>query len=110
MGRTASEDVGRHRDPYGIGEIRAGFDHYDEVLKRVPREGDFDAAAALPFVGQPFCDEPSRRAFVEFFQDRVRNFLGGPRYYAQVLEGIRLCEAQRAAQSEDVSQFFARQP
>ena len=84
--------------------------HYDEVLKRVPREGDFDAAAALPFVGQPFCDEPSRRAFVEFFQDRVRNFLGGPRYYAQVLEGIRLCEAQRAAQSEDVSQFFARQP
>ena len=84
--------------------------HYDEILKRLPREGDFDAAASLPFVGAPFCDEPSRRAFVEFFQDRVRNFLGGPRNYAQVLEGIRLCEAQRAAQSEDVAQFFARQP
>jgi hypothetical protein len=84
--------------------------HYDEVLKRVPREGDFDAAASLPFVGSPFCDEPSRRAFVEFFQDRVGNFLGGPRNYAQVLEGIRLCEAQRAAQSEDVAQFFERQP
>ena len=83
--------------------------HYDEVLKRIPREGDFDAASALPFVGEPFCNEPSRRAFVEFFQDRVGNFLGGPRNYAQVLEGIRLCEAQRAAQSEDVAQFFARQ-
>jgi cytosol alanyl aminopeptidase len=83
--------------------------HYDEVLKRLPREGDFDAAAALPFVGEPFCDEPSRRAFVEFFQDRVSHFLGGPRNYAQVLEGIRLCEAQRAAQSEDVAKFFAQQ-
>jgi len=83
--------------------------HYDEVLKRLPREGDFDAAASLPFVGGPFCDEPSRRAFVEFFQDRVANYLGGPRNYAQVLESIRLCEAQRAAQSEDVAQFFARQ-
>jgi cytosol alanyl aminopeptidase len=83
--------------------------HYDEVLKRIPREGDFDAASALPFVGGPFCDEPSRLAFVEFFQNRVGNFLGGPRNYAQVLEGIRLCEAQRAAQSEDVAQFFARQ-
>ncbi len=83
--------------------------HYDEVLKRLPREGDFDAAASLPFVGGPFCDEPSRRAFVDFFQDRVGSFLGGPRNYAQVLEGIRLCEARRAAQSEDVAQFFARQ-
>ncbi len=82
--------------------------HYDEVLKRLPREGDFDAAASLPFVGGPFCDEPSRRAFVEFFQDRVSHFLGGPRNYSQVLEGIRLCEAQRAAQSEDVAQFFER--
>ncbi len=83
--------------------------HYDEVLKRVPREGDFDGAAMLPFVGGPFCDEPSRRAFVEFFQDKVGSFLGGPRNYAQVLEGIRLCEARHAAQSEDVAQFFARQ-
>ncbi|MGO9011932.1 MAG: M1 family metallopeptidase [Bryobacteraceae bacterium] len=82
--------------------------HYDEVLKRLPREGDFDAAASLPFVGGPFCDEPSRRAFVEFFRDRVSHFLGGPRNYSQVLEGIRLCEAQRAAQSEDVAQFFDR--
>jgi len=84
--------------------------HYDELLKRLPREGDLDAAASLPLVGKPFCDEPSRRAFVEFFQGRAGNFLGGPRNYAQVLEGIRLCEAQRAAQSEDVEQFFARQP
>ncbi len=83
--------------------------HYDEVLKRLPREGDLDAAAQLLYVGRSFCDEPSRRAFVDFFQDRVGQFLGGPRTYAQVLEGIHLCEARRAAQSEDVAQFFARQ-
>jgi len=83
--------------------------HYDEILKRLPRAGDLDAAASLVLVGGPFCDEPSRRAFVGFFQLRVANFLGGPRNYAQVLEGIRLCEARRAAQSEDVAQFFARQ-
>jgi alanyl aminopeptidase len=83
--------------------------HYDDLLKRLPRAGDLDAAASLVLVGGPFCDEPSRRAFVDFFQDRVANFLGGQRNYAQVLEGIRLCEARRAAQSEDVAQFFARQ-
>jgi alanyl aminopeptidase len=82
--------------------------HYDEILKRVPREGDLDAAASLVFVGGPFCDEPSRLAFVDFFKDRVANFLGGPRNYAQVLERIRLCEARRAAQSEDVTQYFAQ--
>jgi len=81
--------------------------HYDEILKRVPRAGDLDAAASLVFVGTPFCDEPSRRAFVDFFQDRVAGFLGGPRNYAQVLEGIRLCEARRAAQSADAAEFFA---
>jgi alanyl aminopeptidase len=81
--------------------------HYDEILKRVPREGDMDAAARLVVVGGPFCDEPSRLAFVDFFEHRVANFLGGPRNYAQVLEGIRLCEARRAAQSEDISRFFA---
>jgi alanyl aminopeptidase len=82
--------------------------HYDEILKRLPREGDLDAAASLVFVGGPFCDEPSRLAFVDFFKDRVANFLGGPRNYAQVLESIRLCEARRAAQSEDVTRFFAK--
>jgi len=83
--------------------------HYDELLERLPREGDFDTGSMLLFSGRPFCDEPSRRAFVEFFQDRAPRFLGGPRNYAQVLEGIRLCEARRAAQSEDVSLFFTGQ-
>jgi len=82
--------------------------HYDDVLKRLPRAGDYDAAASLPFVGGPFCDEPSRQAFVDFFQDRVSHYLGGPRNYAQVLEGIRLCEARRAAQSENVAAFFSQ--
>ena len=81
--------------------------HYDEILKRVPREGDLDAAASLVFVGGPFCDEQSRLEFVDFFRDRVAGFLGGPRNYSQVLESIRLCEARHAAQSEDVTRFFA---
>jgi hypothetical protein len=63
----------------------------------------------LPMLGQNFCDEPSRREFVSYFQDRVKDWTGGPRTYAQVLEGMRLCEAQKMAQGEDVAGFFARQ-
>jgi alanyl aminopeptidase len=80
--------------------------NYDPLLKRIPSGGGSDGGAFLPFVGTPLCDEPSRHEFVDFFQDRVQHSLGAPRNYAQVLEGIRLCEARRAAQAADVEQFF----
>jgi hypothetical protein len=42
-------------------------------------------------------------------QDRVKDYVGGPRIYANVLETIRLCEARRDAQADDVAQFFSKQ-
>ena len=71
--------------------------------------GGFDARAMLPSVGQTFCDATSRAEFVNFFENKVKDWVGGPRNYAQVLEGIRLCEAQKAAQSADVAAFFSKQ-
>jgi len=83
--------------------------NYDAVVNRFPAGAGMDYRSFLPFVGQAFCDEPSRQQFVGFFQDRVKDYLGGPRNYAQVLEGIHLCEAYRGAQAADVAEFFSKQ-
>ncbi len=83
--------------------------HYDELLQRLPSGGGFDAGAVLPFVGGGFCDESSRKEFVGFFEDRAKKFIGGPRNYAQALEGIKLCEAQKAAHGADVAAFLEKQ-
>jgi cytosol alanyl aminopeptidase len=83
--------------------------HYDELVKRLPSGGGSDAGALLPFVGGGFCSESARKEFVAFFEDRVKNFTGGPRNYAQTLEGIKLCEAQKAAHSADLNAFLSRQ-
>jgi alanyl aminopeptidase len=83
--------------------------NYDALLKRLPTGGGSDAGADLPFIGEAFCDESSRQKFVGFFQDRVKQFTGGPHNYAEVLEGIRLCEARKSAMGADVAEFFAKQ-
>jgi alanyl aminopeptidase len=83
--------------------------NYDKLIQRLPSGGGSDAGATLPFVGRDACDETSRRKFVDFFQERVKQFTGGPHNYAEVLEGIRLCEARKSALGADVAEFFARQ-
>ena len=83
--------------------------NYDALLKGLPSGGGFDAGADLPFVAGAFCDESSRRKFVDFFQDRVGQFAGGPHNYAEALEGIRLCGARKSAMGADVAEFFAKQ-
>jgi len=83
--------------------------NYDALIKRLPSGGGSDAGADLPFVGGEFCDESSRQKFVDFFRDRVKQFTGGPHNYAEVVEGIRLCEARKSAMGADVAEFFARQ-
>jgi alanyl aminopeptidase len=83
--------------------------NYDAVVKRLPSSATFDYRAALPSLGASLCDEPSRQEFVSFFQDRVKDYVGGPRNYANALESIRLCEARQSAQGSDVAQFFSKQ-
>ena len=83
--------------------------NYDGLIQRLPSGGGSDAGADLVFTGEALCDESSRQKFVDFFQDRVKQFTGGPHNYAEVLEGIRLCEARKSALGADVAEFFAKQ-
>jgi alanyl aminopeptidase len=83
--------------------------NYDELLKHLPTGGGFDAGAMLPYVGGGSCDEPSRQEFVGFFQERASKFTGGAHTYDQVLESIRLCEAQKSARGADIAAFFEKQ-
>jgi cytosol alanyl aminopeptidase len=83
--------------------------NYDELVKHLPTGGGFDAGAMLPFVGGSACDEASRQEFVGFFDERARKFTGGQHSYDQVLESIRLCEAQKSARAADIAAFFAKQ-
>ena len=83
--------------------------NYDELLKRLPTGGGFDAGAMLPFVGGSACDAGSRQEFVSFFEDRAPKFTGGQHNYDQVLESIRLCEAQKSSRGADIAAFFAKQ-
>jgi alanyl aminopeptidase len=83
--------------------------NYDELVKHLPIGGGLDARSMLPFVGGSACDEPSRLEFVAFFEQRVKEYTGGPHNYDQALESIRLCEAQKATRSADIAAFFAKQ-
>lgn len=83
--------------------------NYDALLKRLPAGGASDARARLLYVGGAICDAAGRAEFEAFFKDRAQAYEGGPRNYAQVLESIRLCEAQRATQGAGIAAFFSRQ-
>jgi alanyl aminopeptidase len=83
--------------------------NYDELLKHLPVGGGFEAGSMLPYVGGNSCDEASRQEFVGFFEERAKKFTGGQHTYDQVLESIRLCEAQKSARAADIAAFFAKQ-
>jgi alanyl aminopeptidase len=83
--------------------------NFDEILKRAPSGGGSDFGAALPYSAGAFCDAAAEKEYIDFFAERAKKFTGGPRVYEQVLEGIRLCEAEKAAQSADIAAYFAKQ-
>ena len=96
-------------DTPGIEELPFSFvkTHYDELANRLPVGGGSDARTELLTVGRSFCDADSRQQFASFFEERSKQFLGGPRTYAQMIEKIRLCEARVETQRADVAQFLA---
>jgi hypothetical protein len=49
------------------------------------------------------------RERVGFFEERARKFTGGQHTYDQVLEGIRLCQAQKSARATGIAAYFAKQ-
>jgi aminopeptidase N len=83
--------------------------HYDELVRRMPAGGGSDARTRLLRVSRGFCDESSRRQFDDFFRERSKQFLGGPRAFAQTDESIRLCESRKAAQSAELVEFLRGQ-
>ncbi|HYL78753.1 MAG TPA: M1 family metallopeptidase [Bryobacteraceae bacterium] len=80
--------------------------HLDQLLTLVPREVGEDYAAFFPFAGAAFCDAQHRADVESFFQDKVKNYTGGPRNLAQMLERIDLCIAERKTLGPDLAEFL----
>ncbi len=80
--------------------------HFDDLAAKRPQGGGFDAGARFPAVGQSFCDAQSKTELQTFFEPRISKFTGGPRALAQILEGIDLCIATKAAQEASVVSFL----
>jgi cytosol alanyl aminopeptidase len=80
--------------------------HFDEIAKKRPTGGGFDAGAEFPYVGVSFCDAQSRAALQSFFAPKVDQFTGAPRNLQQVLETIDVCIANKAAQEPSVIAFL----
>ena len=83
--------------------------NYVAIAKRLPSAAGEDYRSFLLFIGGGYCDASLRKQYVGFFEDKAKDYLGGPRNYAQTLERIHICEDYRAAQATDVAEFFAEQ-
>jgi alanyl aminopeptidase len=83
-------------------------EHFDEIAAKRPTGGGFDFGALLPRVGQSYCDAESRDELKSFFEPRVTQFVGAPRTLSQVLEGINVCIAEKAAQEPSVVAFLKK--
>jgi cytosol alanyl aminopeptidase len=79
--------------------------HFDEIVAVMPT-GDFSLGAALPQVGQTYCDAQSRSDLEAFFRPRLGRLPGAARTLDQVLETIDLCITQKAAQEPQVITFL----
>ncbi|HEX7047640.1 MAG TPA: M1 family metallopeptidase [Gammaproteobacteria bacterium] len=77
-------------------------EHYDEVTALMAP----DHASSLPFIAGGFCSTERAAEVQDFFADRVKELPGGPRNLAKAIEGIELCAAQKAAQSDSANAFF----
>jgi hypothetical protein len=79
---------------------------YDALVARLPNGVGSDYAAYLPQTAGRGCSAEAAREAEVFFKPRMANVNGGPRNLAQTLEAIRLCEARKATQQADLTQFF----
>jgi alanyl aminopeptidase len=91
---------------------KLGFDfvkaNWNDVTAKMPTGGGADYGARLPRVGSSWCDEASRNELNDWFAPKVGQFSGAPRELAQIVEGIDLCIADKAAEAPSVAAFLAR--
>jgi alanyl aminopeptidase len=76
--------------------------HFDALMAKFPPEFGIN----MPFMGAGFSDEAHRADVEAFFKDRVAKYPGAARSLAQTLEGIRIREAQVAAQQPGIIAFL----
>ena len=78
-------------------------ENYDALAARMPEE----RVAGLAWSASSYCDPVHRQEAAAFFTERMARAPGGPRMLAQVLEGVDLCIAFKAAQGSSVESFLA---
>lgn len=79
----------------------------DRILAHLPREVGEDFAANLPGAGGAFCDIEHRDQVRDFFQPRIKDYTGGARTLAQVLESIDLCIGARRTMEPGLAKFLS---
>jgi alanyl aminopeptidase len=82
--------------------------HFDQIVSGHPSIFGNELGAFLLYSGQSFCDPESRHQLQAFFGPIVDQYQGAPRNLAQVLEGIDLCVARKAAQEPSVASFLEK--
>ncbi|MBV8865783.1 MAG: ERAP1-like C-terminal domain-containing protein, partial [Acidobacteriaceae bacterium] len=80
--------------------------HFDELAAKRPSGAGADAGARFVFVGRSFCDSESEAELKSFFEPRISKFVGAPRLFAQTLEQINDCIANKQAQEPSVAEFL----
>jgi len=79
--------------------------NYDTIVGRLPKQW----GAGMVRMAGGFCDAEHRADAEAFFKSRTPALEGGPRTYAQTMEGIDLCIARRTANEPSVRAFLAKQ-
>ena len=82
--------------------------NFDAIAAKIPAGSTLGFGEFLPSVGVNFCDEKSAEELRAFFEPKVDRFAGTRRNLAQVLEGIRICTAYKAAQQDSVAEFLKK--
>jgi alanyl aminopeptidase len=78
-------------------------EHYDTLAARLPEE----RLEGLTWSAAAWCDPVHRQEATTFFTERMARVPGGTRTLAQVLEGMDLCIAFKAAQGSSLESFLA---
>jgi alanyl aminopeptidase len=65
-------------------------------------------AGMLVYPGTGQCEAALRDDVEAFFQERTRKLPGGPRSYAQAIEDMDLCIAQKQALAPGIAAFLTR--
>ncbi|MCA3015310.1 MAG: M1 family metallopeptidase, partial [Myxococcaceae bacterium] len=78
--------------------------HWDALVARLPKDG----GAGLVWLAGGVCEAAERDAARAFFDGRSTRYLGGPRSFAQVMEGIDLCISWRARHQAALVAFFEK--